>query len=265
MIPYSSIEEQLIARLDAEGSEHYTAEQDFIPNINGATDRIMLFVNRWLGEGKISEELLRFLTHKRIWQPSTYGRIAFDQGQMGHKLASIISITCDPVVMGSDPDNAGSFLTGTDILKLNFNQPFVSRLRTELSFVSGTKLAKRLSAEQYDDNKSSEFRAGNKKITNTHLITYAYRNPISYASTSYPVTTLESEISPTPPHYVAVEYVKRPTHIQNITDSVELPESFQELLVNMTLSLISTKQADGTNLYGISERQSQELLEMIRV
>ena len=74
------------ALLDAEGSDHYTFDKDFIHAINNAQVWLTNLYNRLFGEKKVSEESLVELTVTRIFKTSLYSRLSFsNQGVVDSK------------------------------------------------------------------------------------------------------------------------------------------------------------------------------------
>ena len=91
-IPYLTITSQLASALDAENSQRYTDNEDFIPAINYAIDYVTIAFNSIFSQKKLSEEVLKELTYVKVWQASLLSRVAFDSVKVGMDLWSILAI-----------------------------------------------------------------------------------------------------------------------------------------------------------------------------
>jgi len=243
---------RMASRLDAEDSDRYRFEQDYKPSINGAKDWIVTALNPVFSSDKFSSEGLRELTYTRIWQANKYSRISFDPLAMGHTLWTILGVYPNPVL-----NQNASGVSQTD--------PSLSLLRTDLSFISSEESAQRLTAEEWNINSKNIFQAGNN-ILKGELSFYGYRDFSNYASTTYTGATGLREIAirpDVPNQLVGIEYLKYPTQISLITDTLDFPESMTEFIVEKALGYIAYKQGDGTNIFQITEMETKRLLALI--
>lgn len=254
MIPYSTIDAIVRARLDAEGSDHYGLQEDRIPAINSAVDRLAGMCVVALETNKFSAESLRDLLQVRIWQMSEYGRIHFNSAALGHNMMSVVSVMPDP-----------EFFPGTDITPLAVPNAFTSRLRLDLPFYRGKYQAKRYTREQRHQVQDNIFAEGNEVLTSGRRKTYGYLHIRDYRTTDYTPIDSELEVFPVPPNpgrYVGVEYLRYPNRVTQIGSPVEFPLHMTDLLASMALSYLSVKQGDGTNLYRVAE---EDIAKQVRI
>lgn len=241
-----AIQAQLIVdrtapQIDAEQNDYYTFDQDYKPAINNAVEWLVMVFNEIFGEKKTIPEQLKELVKVKVWQANQYSRVSYNPSDTGHQLWSILAVMPEPEL---HPNNGISPLSN----------PVQSKFMAAKSFVRSQYSAKRLSSEEWNINERNPFLAGNDVLKNG-LKEYGYLDFADYSSTSYtnPVNA-EIEIRPSiGGKYVAIQYLKYPTPINTITDYIEFPISFLPIIVEKTLSFLSVKQGDGTNLWSVSE------------
>lgn len=84
--------------LDAEGADHYDDDLDIIPAINASQEWLVSVINASLGRKKLGEEIFRDLIKTRVFQTSTYSRIALDPALLGHEVWTILALYPKPTV-----------------------------------------------------------------------------------------------------------------------------------------------------------------------
>ncbi len=241
------------SQLDSEGSDRYLFDQDFKPAINFAIDLTVSAFNEAFGTDKLSPEQLRELVKVKMWQASGYSRIAYNEADTGHPLWTIIAVYPDPVVNKSAISGAGG------------DDKSVSNYRSDVSFISSVQAAKRLSLEQWNENKDNPFMPGNSVLFGG-LKEYAYLDFADYSSSTYtgnddlPEITIRPDVSG---KMVALAYLKTPTKINAIGDSVEFPSSLLNLIVDMSLNFISTKQGE-VPLWQVSTEMVNRLISLMK-
>lgn len=246
----NTIVSRLKADLDAEGSERYTFDQDFKYAINSGMETLIALFNDAFAKKKLTPESLRELTKIKIWQTSKYSRVNYNVNDIGHPFWTIFGVYPKPTV------NKG-------VSSVSLPNSDDSKFRDDLSFVSSNHSAKRMNFEQWSQRRKNVFMAGNN-ILKGELLEYAYLDPMDYSSASYN-TSIEIEIGPEIPNeLVAIAYLKYPTQISLITDSIEFPESLTDLISEIALNAISVKQGDGTSAYAVSERNVTKLVNLIK-
>jgi hypothetical protein len=244
-----ALHNQILAELDAEGSDRYTFDQDTKYAINAAQDIVVALFNEAFAQNKLSPEQLRDLTKTKVWQANQYSRVAFKESETGHSLWSVIAVypkpLCNKGVSSSPQDDKSKSL-----------------LRSDISFISAEHSAKRLSLEEWSDNKKNAFMPGNTVLSGG-LAEYGYLDFSDYSSSSYSGNSGEPELEVRPAipgQLVAISYLKHPNRISTTSDSIEFPSSMFQLFVDMALNTIAVKQGDGTNLWSVTSVNIQKLV-----
>ena len=273
MIPAQEIVDSMAAALDAEGNDYYTFNKDYKYAINNAIEWCVGVMSPLIGTKKFSEESFSELTISRIWQTNKFSRISFDSSVMPYQsdIWTIMAIQPKPTVfietLGSlsTPIYYYSEIVGFTNQEL-INKPIVgkdyktgfpltahmSTIRPELSFIHAEKPAKRMTIEEWPLCDKDPFASGYANPVCEEMVEYGYINAVDY--TSYIggyklVVPREIEIKPRLINdLVAVFYIPVPTPIALITDNIQFPQNMKNILVNRSLSFLSLKQGDGTNL-----------------
>lgn len=243
MILVQEIANRILSALDSEDSDRYLFDQDLKPSINGAVEDLVTMINQAFGEKKLSAENFRELLYVGIWQANSYSRVAFNSQDVGHELWTIDAIYPKPEVN----KRVTTFPTQNNS---------VSKYRPDLSFVKSTQAAKRLTFEEWNENAQNLFSPGNTLLTGA-MAEYAYLDAANYSSTTYPSSTdkIEWTIRPDIPNQlVAIAYLKYPTPVTLISDSLEFPKSLTDLIVDLALNKIGYKQ--GTQSVYIASMQN---------
>lgn len=250
MISVQTVVDRLKSVLDAEGSDRYTFNEDFKPAINSSVEWLQAVFNKAFADNKLTEENLKDLIRVSVFQTNIFSRVYLNQATLGTSVWSILRVNPEPTVY---PD--GSPLTVT-----NDNN---SLYRPDLAFVKSKYSAKRLSLEKWDENSENIFEAGNTFMSNKFK-SYAYLNFVNSSSSNYIPGGAEIEIRPEiPKQYVAITYLKYPTPISSITDSIEFPESLINLVYGKAANFISIKQGDQTSLYSVTTRDVEMLVKLM--
>ena len=248
MIPVQTIVDRVTSILDAEGSDRYLFDQDFKPAINLTKDWVVAVFNKAFADKKLSEENLKELVKTKIWTTSTFSRVHIDPSVVN--VWSILGIKPKPTVYPA---------ASTPTVGVN---PDTSTLELDVSYISSDFSARRLTVEEWNENKNNVFEAGNNILT-TSFTEYAYLNQGDYSSTNY-TTTGEIEIRPNiPTEFIAITYLRYPSDITVIGDSIEFPQTLTDLIVNKVLNYISFKQGDQTNLFSVSGAEVATLVKLM--
>jgi len=273
--------------LDAEGSDHYRDDIDFIPAINSSIRWMVNVVNQVLAKKKMSPEIFRELTFAKVWQTNSFSRFSFSSKDLNQKLWTVIAIIPKPKVyvpqfspgdlatysatfrnavlaLGDQEFNNGPIITYHPQTAGTITSPD-SLFRPDLVHLEGDDSAYRLTHEEWTVNKNNPFRPGNtKQLCNGR---YAYLDPTDYNSITGGYQTAdgyEFEIRPSlKRQLVTMIYVKVPSDVVLNTDMVEFPDTFFEMIVSKALQFISYKQGDQTNLYAVTSRDIGTLLQSI--
>jgi hypothetical protein len=239
------------AVLDAENSDRYRFEQDFRPAINSSVEWLQAVFNKAFAEKKLTEENLRELIRTVIYQTNSFSRIYFNEADLGFKIWSVMRINPEPVIY---PDGATITATST---------PEESVYRDDLTYRRSKYSAKRLTLEEWEETGDNIFEAGNSRLLNSFK-SYAFLGWVNYTSSGYSAGGAETEIRPEVINdFVGVTFLKYPTPINLISDSIEFPDVLTDLIYTKALNFISFKQGDQTNLYNVTAQDVNTLIPLM--
>jgi hypothetical protein len=243
------LRQQLAFALDAEGSDHYRDEEDYIPAINASMKWLTTVVNAALGQNKIGEEFFREISYSGVFQTSDTSRISLNV--FPNEVWTVLAVYPKP----ETEVIAGMPTPPTPNVKQSYHLDNLLHVASDLD-------CKRLSIEEWARNRRNPFEDGYEgDAICDELKRYAYLSPINYSGTSSGALSQEIEIRPKLENEKAtVFWAKRPTEITSINDIVEFPNSCFQLLFDKALNYISYKQGDGTNLNSISNQDIQQLI-----
>jgi hypothetical protein len=243
---------QLAFALDAEGSDHYRDDLDYIPAINAAMKWLTSIVNAAYGQGKIGEEFFRELSYSGVFQTSINSRVSLDV--FPSEVWSILAVYVNPDVQ-----------VNTNMPVPNTPDIYRSYYLSNLTHLSAQYSCKRLNIEEWAVNKVNPFEAGfDAEYVCEDLRRYAYISPLNYNGVSGGFLSQEIEIRPKLSNRkVTIFWVKKPDKIVNITDEIGFPHSVFQLLFNKALFYISFKQGDGTTINSVSNADIQQLLDVL--
>lgn len=250
MIAVQTVVDRMKSVLDAEGSDRYLFDQDFKPAINSAIDWLVAVFNAAFSDKKLSEEDLRELVKTTIWQANSYSRIRFDETALGYKIWTILGISPEPTITPAT-------------IPPSLPSPETSVYRSDLSFIDSEYSARRLSIEEWNENRKNVFSAGNEVISNS-LKSYAYLGHGNYGSSNYNAGGEEIQIRPSvAEQFVAVTVLKNPDKITQITDDIEFPSPIIDILYQKALNFIAYKQGDQTTLFTVTSRDVATLVKLM--
>lgn len=253
-IPVANIIVYLKSELDSNGSDRYLFEQDFKPAINASIDLVVAMFNVAFADKKLAPEQLRELTKVGVWQANEYSRIAYKESEIGYPFWTIVAIYPKPVTNVS----AGS---------AQLTDKSTSEFKKDVSYIKANFVAKRLTLEEWNDNKDNAFMPGNDLLQGSTLSEYAYLDFANYSSDSYTGNGGEPEIQvrpDVPNELVAIAFLKVPKKIELESDSVEFPVSLTQMISDLALNFISVKQSDQTTLYGVTTQNIQRLISAMK-
>jgi len=236
--------------LDAENSDRYLYEQDYRPAINSAIQYVVSAFNSAFEQNKLSPESLKELVRTRVWQASTYSRVAFDATIVGDNLWSVLAVYPKCTTIPTSPTIAAA--------------ADESVYRSDVSFRDSNYSCHRMTSEGWTQRNLNPFVPGSSLITCDDLVTYAYLDPCDYTG-GYTLTNneFEFEISPSVAgELVAIRYLKLPVETTAIGDTIEFPQSLTNMIVDKTLYYISVKQGE-IPLYTATERELNNLINLM--
>jgi hypothetical protein len=250
MISALELRQQMAFALDAEGSDYYRDDLDYIPAINAAIKWLTSVVNLTLGSDKMGEEFFRDVAYSGVFQTSQYSRVSLTT--FPSEAWTILSVFPLPT----------TGLTGLP----NPNIPDTeSGHRPDLKYITSVNDCKRLTVEEWSRNRDNPFEAGYEGNSISSVLTrYCYLSPYNHSSLNSGVLSQEVEIRPAIPNsLVAIFWIKKPELITTINDNIEFPSSTFQLLFNKALQYIAYKQGDGSTIMTATQQDMQLLLSVI--
>ena len=241
MINALELRQQLAFALDAEGSDHYRDDLDYIPAINGAIKWLTAVISSAYGQDKFSEEFFRDLTNAGVFLTNNNSRVSLDV--FPSEVWTILAVYVKPDVevitslpVPSTPDTKQSYYLDN------------------LIHISSVSDCKRLNIEEWAVTKNNPLESGydgNQLCDDLKL--YAYLLNSNFIEIRPAIQNGKTTIF----------WVKKPTPITTINDDIEFPSSVFQLLFDKALNYISYKQGDQTNLYSVSSQDIQQLLTLL--
>ena len=256
MIPVQDIINIAQSALDDDGnSQRYTFSRDWQPAINYAQNWLVNAFSSIIGDKKFPEENLSDLIYNRIFVTNRFSRIVIDGTDIGD-LWGVLRIPINPVIYPNTP------IPQPDLNK--------SVYASDRSFVKAYKSAKRLNAQEIDENRLNPFSAGNEVTTCDELKAYGYKLYTNYKGGYDPTQTIDgdndvAEIEIVPEwanKVVAIEYIKQPKPVVLITDDVEFPTVLTDFLVQKTLDYMAYKR-DEQPLAQATAKEIQTLTQLM--
>jgi len=238
--------------IDADGTDYYDDNKDFIPAINYAIDYTLSVMDYAYGQNKISEEVYRELTKVIVYQLNEFSRFT-----PSSEVRTIIAVAPEPEVFPT-----------TWQLNATSNS-FESFERTDIYYVkeSSKGMANRMSVEAINKSAQNPFSKGSPLAK--CLVEYSYINPINYNKVSPVTKDFEIEIRPAiPKRLVGVFYCKQHpilTATTGVNGTILLNEKLRIFLCEKALSYVTRKQADGITINQVTEKELGTLLQLLRV
>jgi hypothetical protein len=249
MILAQDLRDQLAFALDAEGSDHYRDDLDYIPAINAAVKWLTNIVNAAYGQDKLSEEFFRDLAYSGVFLTSDTSRVSLNI--FPSEVWTILSVLAKPktkaaagVPVPATPDSTRSYYLPNRI------------------HLSSSDACKRLNVEEWSLTSENPFEAGYQGAQLCPALRlYAYLSPYNYNGTSNTNKMAEIEVRPTEVNKeLTIVWAKKPSVITSLTQSIEYPNSVFQLLFDKALNYIAYKQGDQTTLYSVSSADIQQLI-----
>ena len=241
MINALELRQQLAFALDAEGSDHYRDDLDYIPAINGAIRWLTAVISSAYGQDKFSEEFFRDLTNAGVFLTNNNSRVSLNV--FPSEVWTILAVYAKPDVE-----------VNTSLPVPVTPDPKQSYYLSNLIHISSINDCKRLNIEEWAVTKTNPLESGydgNQLCDDLKLYAYLLNSNLI-------------EIRPSIANGKAtIFWVKKPSTITTITDDIEFPSSVFQLLFDKALNYISYKQGDQTNLYSVSSQDIQQLLTLL--
>lgn len=257
MITYAEYQDLILSGVgvDASSSQRYLPDQDIIPSCNSALSRAITAGNWALANRKGSEEMLRELMETRVFQSNAYGGIALENTTppLGHNVWSILAIYAEPTTIPANP-------TTLPLEQLTY-------FLTGVVFLSSDKPVERLTLEEIAKAKNNAFMSGNETLAQTPMRSYAY-TLIGKRTDSPTVITGDYEIHISPASLAdqkrfAITYLRQPSTITTVNDTIDLPNSMLRTLADWGLQYLAAfKQGSGSLMLPGAEADARELFRM---
>lgn len=268
MIAFRDVDEQVLARLDAVGTDAYDLNLDRIPAVNAAQHAVQHALTAMLEERKFSAENLRDLNVVPVYQTSLYGQVELSApssngATLPFDVWSVVAVYPEFIA-------AGPMTPVPDTVDTR------SWLRPDIRFTAPLKAAKRYTQEQWAAVNKDIFAPGNTIATNPKGKEYGYlwanRALVAGGPPSRPVLTVLG-LQQGARHQVAVALLKPPNMVPQMplyeadplyaSTQLEWPDNMRDLLVASALRALSYKQGDGTTQYTLSTSELSMLMGLI--
>lgn len=252
MILAQDLRNQMAFALDAENSDHYLDDLDYIPAINASVKWLTNVVNAAYGQDKLGEEFFRDLAYSGVFQTTNTSRVSLNV--FPSEVWTILGVYANPttsVIAGYPP------VSTPDVTK----SYFLSNIR----HLSSSDSCKRLNVEEWSTNTNNPLEAGydGDQICDA-LKLYAYMSTFNYEGVNSGVNSAEIEVRPSIINgKITVFWAKKPSVITSLSQNIEFPNSVFQLLFDKALNYIAYKQGDQTNIYGVTTQDIQQLLSVI--
>lgn len=252
MIQAQELRNQLAFALDAEESDHYRDDLDYIPAINASVRWLTSIINSALGKDKIGEEFFRDLTYSGVFRTDDCSRVSLNT--FPNEVWSILAVYVKPetgIIEGQTENDV------TDDTRSYFRKKLIHK--------SSSLSCKRLSIEEWATSRPNPFEDGyDGDSICDELKQYAYLNPINYENTNQGVVAKEIEVRPSVINdNITIFWIKKPTVITDLSEEIEFPSSVFQLLFNKALNYISYKQGDNTTIHSVTDKDISLLLNVI--
>lgn len=235
---------------------YYNDDKDIIPAINNGIKWFVNILDSFLEEKKFSSEILRELTYTRIFQTNLYSRVGFLSSALGHEVWTTMAVYPEPVMLPAIP-SITSVSNATSLY------------RNDITYLSGTKSAKRLTVGEWNKNAMNPLEDGNLIFTPSNapgLVSYAYLNASNYISSAYPGTTVPGEIEIRPAvskGFVGVVYIATPTLATSGASLIQFPATAFNIIYEKALNLIAQKIGDQSTIKTTSDEELSQLVKSL--
>jgi hypothetical protein len=249
MFTAQELRNQMAFALDAENSDHYRDDLDYIPAINAAMKWLTSVVGSAYGKDKIGEEFFRNLSYSGVFLTSNTSRVSLDV--FPSEVWTILGIYVN-VETGIKP---GVPTPSTPDINRSY-------YLNNLFHISSADSCKRLSIEEWAFNKENPFESGydGNQLCDA-LKAYSYLNPLNYQGDVFSYLTQEIEIRPAIKNKnLTIFWTKKPDEITSLTDNINFPNSVFQMLFDKALNYIAYKQGDQTNIYSVTNQDVQQLI-----
>jgi len=245
-IEAQDLKSAMAAQLGVFGTQRYLDVPHYIPAIQGAQRRFNALVESVFAENKGGEEMFTEITETRVFQTNSVGAIAFLPADIGHELWTIVAVF-------PEPETAP---VGTTV-PLGPNQ----YLRSDLAWVGPSRYpVRRITQEQIAMTKGNRFMPGNEVMATSPDGAPAPRRSYAYYYVGGEGTRIRVlPLTLTSTKIVGVSYLRNIQPIQSINESIPYPSRAFQMLRDLALNELSTRQG-AKPLYEVTLDQVRTLL-----
>jgi hypothetical protein len=259
MITYTDMLATMAPNIDAEWSERYLPEQDYIPAINSAVSKAMTAIGWAMANRDGSEEALRDSTFTRIFQTNSQGGVAISDptlvAALGHGMWNVLAVYAEPFTVEQQ--------------SIQPQPPYTSVWRDDLAWSGTGSRVERVTLEEVPLIRNNGFTLGNEVwAANPKRRSYSYYIVGNAATAGYPSGGGELRVLPqsiTSSALIGISYIAEPielTPANYLTAQLPLPQSFKRTLADWALGYIAIKQGDQTVLKTTIEQDASMLFQM---
>lgn len=248
-----TVEELILAcrqnGLDAEDTNFYDDERNFIPAINSAIKWIMSVGEAAIGQKRLREEAFGELTKAHVYQTSKYSRIQLIN------CWGVLAVYALPTTIKLSDGTAGA-------ISANGSSDFTSVDRTDLMHISSLFPCKRMTIEEWADNSGNPFSPSNTVNTSGDYVDYGYLSPFDYGyEVQNEVMNNYIEVRPVLNERLCTVFqIEVHPDIIAIEDVVLFPNKILNLLVQKITKYVATSESDAVDIYTAT---SQDIIELV--
>lgn len=220
MLLVSDLVQDMRAAIDADDTTYYREDRDFFPAINKAVRSVVSLMSKVLSTNRLSDDAIREIS-KFVIKDVTEGSILIPKDEIKN-IWTITLVAPSPTVQ-------------------------------EGTLKDYTITAERMSTERWGKASGNPFEASNTIISGD-LASYGY---MSYATPTGLRILIRPNASITK---CAIGYLEKVKAVNLTTDTLALPDSVYQMVLEKALWFISYKQGDNTTLAQMSATEESTLL-----
>lgn len=263
MITYQQLADLILSGVgvDAEGSGRYTPQNDVIPSINSALSRAIYAGNYMIANRKENEMMLGELQETLLVQSNQGGGITLE-GMIDASLQpytpsvwTVLALIAEPGTNFPNPVIAGP--------------PEKTILRTDMYYVPGAqdeRPMQRLTIEQVARARNDWQMPGNEVLAAGPNRMYGFcvignrTESGLFIDGNREIILLPNSICKR--KLFAMSFLRMPSLIQQVSDTIDMPMSSLRLLADWALEYLSWKQGNGTTLNSVASKDAQMLFNL---
>lgn len=232
MILASDLKAAMVPLIEAEGTQRFLDQQDFIPAINSSLRSANALVGAVFAENKGGEEMFRDITITRVFQANAFGGITMTQAELGHEVWSIAAIYAEPTFSPAVPA-----VVALDQDKSQWRQDVVMR-------TPGKYHVRRITLEQASQTEVNPYMQGNEVLAATPNRSFAYYWIGRRTGGGFDPGDAELVVVPvsvTGGKLIGVSYLKGVDPITSLTEEIPYPSSLFQILRDLAINSLAIK------------------------